>query len=58
MTMSRFLTLMVEGWVATAVMIGICTLNESGALLRISRRLSYFLERLAPQSSASMERTD
>jgi hypothetical protein len=58
MTMSGFLKRMIGGWATTFVMIGICTLNESGALLRFSTRLSDWLAQLAPQSSVSTERPE
>lgn len=58
MAMPGFLKLMIGGWVTTAVMIGICALNESGALLRFSRRLGDWLEQLAPQASDSTERAE
>jgi len=45
--MSPVIALMIFGWITTGIMIGICTLNESGRLLRYHRRLGAWLERLA-----------
>jgi len=55
MTMSAFLKLMIGGWVTTFAMIGIYALNESGSLLRFSKRLSDWLTQLAPRGSVSTE---
>ena len=58
MTTSTFLKLVIGGWVTTFLMIGTCALNESGALLRFCRRLSDWLEQLAPQGSVSTEKAE
>ena len=43
--------LIVGGWSTTAVMIGVCALNDSGKLLKAHKRLGEWLETLAPTAA-------
>jgi hypothetical protein len=55
MTMSAFVKLLIVGWLTTFLMIWICALNESGALLMFSRRLTDWLAQLSPRLPSQRE---
>ena len=49
MTMSAFLTLVAAAWASAILLLALCMLNGSGALLRLHNRLGPWLRQLAPQ---------
>ncbi len=41
--MSFVVMLMIGGWIGTLSMVGVCALHESGKLLKIRRRIAWWL---------------